>query len=359
MTRPLQRSDVGDQFKLYQYLKELEQKNDDLTRQVKELSGARTTSAISTTPGTSTTSTPTPLELTTALLRQIRDGLSVTGAAPLSLDGLPGLPGQSADDLLTTDTAQTITSTGIKTVQAAWLWQVAQNIVASLDGALGWGVTNTSAGTGANAGNFYVNNTTQGGLVALFGSNKAGTRYGVSLAKAFEVLGYSGILAMLLGTTDNAPIVFGQNSVERGRITSTGWTFGGGTDLNGAKAALVWTAEELTLSTVGTTTDTAANLLPGNAVVLGMVARVTTAITTAASVQIGDATTATRFATLGTMTLGTTLLGLNHLQGGVATDATGPVQFTAAKIRTTANVTPGAGKVRLVTLALVFTPPTS
>jgi hypothetical protein len=51
-------------------------------------------------------------------------------------------------------------------------------------------------------------------------------------------------------------------------------------------------AENLTLSTGGTTTDTAANLLPADSYIESVTARVTTTVATATSWQLGDATTA-------------------------------------------------------------------
>jgi hypothetical protein len=256
LSRPLQRSDVDDSYKLFDYLKKLEERNTQLEQQL-------TSTIAAAKSANSQTTQSQAFVLTDSALRQIRDGLSVSGAAPLALDGLPGLPAQNTPtNMLTTDTPQSVLSGAVKTIAALWSFQA--------------------------------------GLI-----------------------------------------------------------LGGGTNIKGASAVLTWAYEELTLSTGGTTTDTAATLLPGFSLILGVLGRVSQTITTAATVQIGDATTAARFATLGTMTLGATFVGLGHLFGSVTTDAAGPTQATSAKIRTTANVTPGAGKIELATLALVFTPPTS
>jgi hypothetical protein len=118
--------------------------------------------------------------------------------------------------------------------------------------------------------------------------------------------------------------------------------------------------ESLTLSTSGTTTDTTANLLPANSVILAVNARVTTTITTATNWSVGDTTTATRFSSANsTLTAGTTSVGLNQWKGAVATDATGPTQVSAAKVRVTTTGTPGAGAIRLVVFYRRYSAPTS
>ena len=129
---------------------------------------------------------------------------------------------------------------------------------------------------------------------------------------------------------------------------------------NGADWIRGSASELLTLSTAGTTTDTTANLLPANAIIEAVVARVTTTITTATSWQLGDPTTAGRFTNANsTMTSGTTDIGLKHQQGSVATDAAGPVQTAAAKVRVTTVGTPGAGAIRITVFYRQFVAPTS
>ena len=119
-------------------------------------------------------------------------------------------------------------------------------------------------------------------------------------------------------------------------------------------------SELLTLNTGSTTTDTTANLLPANAIILAVNTRVTTTITTATTFSVGDPTTAARFsASAGGLTAGSTRVGLQHQQGSVTTDAAGPVQTTAAKVRITTDANPGAGVIRIQVWALVFTAPTS
>lgn len=113
--------------------------------------------------------------------------------------------------------------------------------------------------------------------------------------------------------------------------------------------------ELVTLSTSGTTTDTSADLLPANAVIEAVTTRVTTALTTATSFQVGDATTPTRFlGSTSPVTAGSTAVGLRHFMGSVATDAAGSTQASAAKVRITCNVTPGAGAIRVTVFARVY-----
>jgi hypothetical protein len=123
----------------------------------------------------------------------------------------------------------------------------------------------------------------------------------------------------------------------------------------GSKLNIRTITEEITLSTSGATTDSTANLLPANSIILGVSARVTTTITTATDWAVGDGSTAARFtAANSTLTAGTTSVGLAHWAGTVAM-----VQAAAAKLRITTTGTPGAGKIRVSVNYIVFTPPTA
>lgn len=127
----------------------------------------------------------------------------------------------------------------------------------------------------------------------------------------------------------------------------------------GARARYRVVEEEVTLNTGGVTTDTVA-LIPGNAIVDAVVVRITETITTAANWQVGDSTTANRFiSSNSTLVAGTVVTGLNHWQGGVSTDAAGPVEMTGRVVRITTNANPGAGKIRVTIFARVFNGPTS
>ena len=164
-------------------------------------------------------------------------------------------------------------------------------------------------------------------------SNPSGTNY---LIRA-----RSGIT----GTTDTFSVT------NTGEIAQTG--------TNGSTLTISSTSELLTLSTSGTTTDTSANLLPANSLILSVDTRITTTITTATDWSVGDPTTATRFSSANsTMTAGTSQVGINQANGGVASGA-GMMQSTAAKIRITTTGTPGAGVVRITVHYIQLGAPTS
>jgi hypothetical protein len=129
---------------------------------------------------------------------------------------------------------------------------------------------------------------------------------------------------------------------------------------NGSKLIIGQASEDLTLSTGGTTTDTAGVLLPAGALILGVNGTVTTTITAGCTGwALGDPTTAARFAASNTtLTAGTSSIGVVHATTGVASATTGLYQSAGAKVRVTcATAAPGAGKVRISVSYLLFTPP--
>jgi hypothetical protein len=131
---------------------------------------------------------------------------------------------------------------------------------------------------------------------------------------------------------------------------------------NGAEWYRGYITEEITLSTSGTTTDSTANMLPANAIIEAVVARVTQTITTATDWKLGDSVQAARFlaAQSGSqLTAGATAVGLAHADPTVASSALGPVQTSAAKLRVTTTGTPGAGKIRIAVFYRSFVAPTS
>ena len=130
---------------------------------------------------------------------------------------------------------------------------------------------------------------------------------------------------------------------------------------NGAESNVKSISESITLDTGALFTDSAADLLPANSVIRSVVARITTTITTSTDWALGDPTSSARFASPNaTLAAGTTTVGLNHRQGSVATDALGPVQTAAAKLRITlTGANPGAGVVRVTVFYEEFTAPTS
>lgn len=147
-------------------------------------------------------------------------------------------------------------------------------------------------------------------------------------------------------------------TTQAGTASYTAWTL---TGPNGSAITYGYNTELVTLATGAAVTDTTGNLLPANSVIDSVDGIVTTLITTAVSWGLGDPTTAARFTATnaGAVTLGTRLTGLAHWQGGISTDAAGPVQTSAAKVRITVNANPGAGACRVVVFYHQVTAPTS
>lgn len=114
---------------------------------------------------------------------------------------------------------------------------------------------------------------------------------------------------------------------------------------SGAQAASGVSTELLTIAAAATT-DTSANLLPANSYIEAVTVNVVTAIPTAATFTVGDATTAARFATGVSTALNTQTVGLTHVD---QTGAAGPRQTSAAKVRITPNAVPAdaTGQVRV------------
>lgn len=149
---------------------------------------------------------------------------------------------------------------------------------------------------------------------------------------------------------DGAPNTIGQKNGNTDQIWHSYGPNGGYWESGSA-------SELLTLSTGGATTDTTANLLPANAVIQGVIARVITTITTATNWSLGDATIATRFsAANSTMTAGTVQVGTKMAD---QTGTSGPIQTAAAKVRVTTTGTPGAGSIRITVFYQLFVPQTS
>lgn len=117
-------------------------------------------------------------------------------------------------------------------------------------------------------------------------------------------------------------------------------------------------SEEITLSLAGVTTDSTGFLLPANAIIDCVAARITQAISGGSNPttwEVGDtAPSLARFISP-TAVATVTAVGLNHMQGSVSTDALGPVQTSAARVRITLDQIPGQGKVRVTVFYRVFT----
>lgn len=118
----------------------------------------------------------------------------------------------------------------------------------------------------------------------------------------------------------------------------------------GVRYRLIPMEEEITLATDALTTDSTANLLIANAIVLPLHCEVTTTITTSTNWAVGVSGTAAKFLAATTdLTAGTKKVGAAHWAGTVA-------MFNAADAKVRITVTganAGAGKVRVTVFNLV------
>lgn len=127
---------------------------------------------------------------------------------------------------------------------------------------------------------------------------------------------------------------------------------------NGAQYEFIVQTEEITLSTVATTTDSTANLLRGTGIVLAVGHYITQTISGGGVTvhSLGDPTTAGRFRNADpNLLVGTGFANYRHLE--LATLAI--AQAANAKARITCDAVPTQGRVRVSTLCLVMTAPTS
>lgn len=123
----------------------------------------------------------------------------------------------------------------------------------------------------------------------------------------------------------------------------------------GIRGRLQILEEEITLATTGLTTDSTANLLPANSLILGLYAKVTTLITTTTSWAVGDAATADRFTDANSTLLAGTASGSANIFNQAKAAGYTPYQAAAAKVRITgAGSNPGAGKIRVTVFAFTM-----
>lgn len=133
--------------------------------------------------------------------------------------------------------------------------------------------------------------------------------------------------------------------------------FSGDLQSQSARMTMGASTEAITLSTIGTTTDSTANLLPANSVIRGITVFVDESITVASAFSVGDATIAARFLATGTgLVFGSTAVGLACVD---QTGTSGPKQTAAAKVRITTTGTPTAGIVRVTVFYETFRAPLS
>lgn len=133
-------------------------------------------------------------------------------------------------------------------------------------------------------------------------------------------------------------------------------------DGNGGYWERGYTTELIALETAGSggiETLSAANLLPANAIIEAVTARITTTIVGPTDWSLGDETAATRFADASvTLTAGTTVVGLNHVDQVNSSPVLGAKQTVAGKIAITTSSSPSAGVVRVTVYYSRFVAPT-
>lgn len=117
----------------------------------------------------------------------------------------------------------------------------------------------------------------------------------------------------------------------------------------------------VTLSTSGATTTVCTACIPINGIVLGVVARVTTTITSCTGGwELGDGTTATRFTAANTtLTAGTVSAADLQTTSGVASTTTGMLNITTAKniVNTCVTANAGAGAMHVHAFGYVLATP--
>ena len=128
-----------------------------------------------------------------------------------------------------------------------------------------------------------------------------------------------------------------------------------GSKLSSTSAGCETAYAPTSVNTGSATTTTGLNCLPANAIIDGVVYRITTTITTAANFTVGITGTLSKFcSTQSTLTSGTT--GLCAAQTGTA----GALDTTsAAPIVVTFNATPGAGALRIIVFYHILIAPNS
>lgn len=164
--------------------------------------------------------------------------------------------------------------------------------------------------------------------------------------------------AFITATYSNAhgqgdPIVSGSAGVDEAQYDAG--NYGGG--------MVYWEADggAVTLSTSGATTTLCSNCIPVNALVTGVVARVTTTITgCSGGWELGDGTTATRFtAANSTLTAGTVSAANLQTTSGVASTTTGFLNITSAKsiVNTCVTSNASAGVVHVHAFGYILATP--
>jgi len=207
------------------------------------------------------------------------------------------------------------------------------------------GSNNIAVGNSTFNFNTTGSNNTAVGVRAgsYFGSGTSG----LTISENSTFIGYQ---ARAGGNSQTNQVVIGYDAIGNGSDTTTiGNSSTTGTYLNGPSTFLVGANNQSTqlgqsttlLSALSNATVTATNLIPANCILLGVTARVTTAITGATTFDIGDGTTANRFGNDIAIALNTT--AQNCIAPALITAATNVVltangsNFTGGAVRLTAH----------------------
>ena len=130
---------------------------------------------------------------------------------------------------------------------------------------------------------------------------------------------------------------------------------------NGSYGIIAEASQNVTLSTSAATTASSA-LIPPNSIVLFVSWYVTTTISGGGVTvfNIGSSLTAARFqSNTSALAAGSSGVGLNAMQGGVATNALGPVSTGLDSLLITCDHVPTQGAIRCVVFYIQGAPPTS
>lgn len=126
--------------------------------------------------------------------------------------------------MMTLDTPQIVTSAGVKTVQASWIFQVTQSIVAAIAGQLGLVIENTSSDAAA-VGRVLVQSNGGSAALTAYSTASAATLGGITLAD-WATLITASLAGLAIGSAGAVPVVFVTSNLERGRLDAAGlWTF--------------------------------------------------------------------------------------------------------------------------------------
>lgn len=199
--------------------------------------------------------------------------------------------------------------------------------------------------TDANVANFYEAAGAAGDIISL---DLANNRVGFGTTGALSKVAINGGLHVG-GDADAGD----NNLLVDGTTTSTGNIYASDkviqTSANGAVWTSGWAEELVVLNTAGTLTTSVATLLGPNCFIKSVNAYVETTISggVVTKFSVGDSVTADRFIKdFASLAAGDSKVGLRHLQGSVATDATGPVSV-GDNVTITCDATPTQGKVRI------------